>query len=344
MRPPEELHVSRLGVIRVLMVEDDVLQQMTLQQLFEVANEKNEGAVTFDVTTVGSATEALTLLSEDVHFSLILLDMLLPDHNGYDVLPRLREKVGDEVAIVMASVESHISFVQLCVRRGADAFLVKPLGCEEVRHIWQFLKDVRLPDGSFKTDIEQSSSFTAPRIPPDGAVAATVAAAEGGEATSSCAHQVLVCAGCCSSAESSCSMLADAGSAVRSTALPASSSSAAAADGAVPVGAAPVDISVEACAPAASPPAASASAGACTNLGELAGALPSEGGSSSGGGGDARGGNVPLVQPVVQPVTVQTGRTPEGSEEVAEVSRGVLRRFTAESVASGPVGADCKQQ
>ena len=46
------------------------------------------------------------------------------------------------------------SLVQLCVKRGADAFLVKPLGSEEVRHIWQFIKD--LPEGSFKRAVQQS--------------------------------------------------------------------------------------------------------------------------------------------------------------------------------------------
>ena len=46
--------------------------------------------------------------------------------------------------------------VQLCVRRGADAFLVKPLGSEEVRLLWQFVRD--LPEGSFKKD--RNASFS----------------------------------------------------------------------------------------------------------------------------------------------------------------------------------------
>ena len=33
--------------------------------------------------------------------------------------------------------------MQLCVHRGADAFLVKPLGCEAVQHIWQFVRGLR---------------------------------------------------------------------------------------------------------------------------------------------------------------------------------------------------------
>ena len=130
--------------------------------LFAEANRKNDGAVEFDLTVVGSAAEAMALLAAPgtERFDLILLDMMLPDTTGDELLPDLRSMVGEDVTIVMASAHSHTSLVQLCVRRGADAFLVKPLGSEEVRHIWQFVKE--LPDGSFKTHIDElKTSFNA---------------------------------------------------------------------------------------------------------------------------------------------------------------------------------------
>jgi CheY-like chemotaxis protein len=120
--------------------------------LFDAANVKNNGCVTFSVDIVGNAADALSQVAmEPSRYALILLDMLLPDLNGYDLLPKLRALTANDVAIVMASVASQTELVQLCVRRGADAFLFKPLGSEEVRHIWQFVKE--LPDGSFKDDV-----------------------------------------------------------------------------------------------------------------------------------------------------------------------------------------------
>ena len=41
---------SELGQVRVLVVEDDVQQQEILLDLFAYANDKNMGAVTFEVT------------------------------------------------------------------------------------------------------------------------------------------------------------------------------------------------------------------------------------------------------------------------------------------------------
>ena len=39
-----------LGLLRVLVVEDDKMQQEALFDLFDVANKKNQGVVTFETT------------------------------------------------------------------------------------------------------------------------------------------------------------------------------------------------------------------------------------------------------------------------------------------------------
>ena len=46
--------------------------------------------------------------------------------------------------------------MQTCVRRGADAFLVKPLGSEAVATLWQYMKERCLADGSFKRDKQEA--------------------------------------------------------------------------------------------------------------------------------------------------------------------------------------------
>ena len=103
-------HVSSLGTVDILLVEDDENQQQALLALFDSANSKNGGSVIFAVTVASNATEALSLVNSDPsRFNLILLDMLLPDTNGYDLLPRLRSVIGGDVAIVMASANSQMS-------------------------------------------------------------------------------------------------------------------------------------------------------------------------------------------------------------------------------------------
>ena len=83
----ESLRLRPVGTINVLVVEDDEMQRLVLDKLFTAANGKNDGIVTFDVTFAATAAEAVATLEAPkcVQFSIILLDMMLPDLNGYDL-------------------------------------------------------------------------------------------------------------------------------------------------------------------------------------------------------------------------------------------------------------------
>ena len=129
-----------LGTVRVLVVEDDSMQREILKGLFDAANDANKNMVKFEVQMVCSATETLTEMRRvgASHYHIILLDCCLPDQNAFELLPELRATANEDTAIIIASVHAQMSLVQLCIGRGADAFLVKPLGSKEVRHIWQY--------------------------------------------------------------------------------------------------------------------------------------------------------------------------------------------------------------
>lgn len=97
-----------LGTIRILIVEDDLMQQKTLVSLFAEANEVHNGAVKYVTTIVRNAGMALATLATQNDFNIILLDAILPDVNGYDLLPRLREVAGPLVAVLMLSAHVEV--------------------------------------------------------------------------------------------------------------------------------------------------------------------------------------------------------------------------------------------
>lgn len=89
-------------------------------------------------------------------------------------------------------LDPQISLVQLCVRRGADAFLVKPLGTGEVQHIWQFVKALT-PVSAPEPDEAVSAAGQPTWQPcPAGGSRPRMAAVDDSEGGSS---SVLVCAG-----------------------------------------------------------------------------------------------------------------------------------------------------
>ena len=59
-------------------------------------------------TIVRNAGMALATLATQNDFNIILLDAILPDVNGYDLLPRLREVAGPLVAVLMLSAHVEV--------------------------------------------------------------------------------------------------------------------------------------------------------------------------------------------------------------------------------------------
>jgi DNA-binding response OmpR family regulator len=104
--------------VRVLVVEDDDAIAAPL-----VAGLEREG---FQVQHVPTGAEALDADSVDV----VLLDLGLPDLDGFEVCRRLRSRSDVPILVISARGEEVDRVVGL--ELGADDYLVKPLGLREL--------------------------------------------------------------------------------------------------------------------------------------------------------------------------------------------------------------------
>jgi DNA-binding NarL/FixJ family response regulator len=102
---------------RVLIVDDDSRFRELVRMLldgasdFEVVGEAPEG---------GAGVEAARDLGPDV----VLLDVNLPDANGFDLVPKITE-AGDDPAVVIISSRDDSSYAQLAEGAGARGFVSK---------------------------------------------------------------------------------------------------------------------------------------------------------------------------------------------------------------------------
>ena len=102
----------------VLVVDDSLTVRMDLGEAFELT-----GFVTTLCSTVAEARNALSTSS----FSLIILDVLLPDGDGIDLLREIRQTPATAGALVMLlSSEAEVSDRTRGLKTGADEYIGKP--------------------------------------------------------------------------------------------------------------------------------------------------------------------------------------------------------------------------
>ena len=109
-------------VPRILIVDDD---ETVCNSLKEFLSEHYS-----DITLACGGTDAVRILTKE-HFDLILLDLLMPDMSGAEVMDFInREKLDVDVVVITAhsSTESAVG----ALRKGAHDYLQKPFNLEDL--------------------------------------------------------------------------------------------------------------------------------------------------------------------------------------------------------------------
>lgn len=104
------------NLVKILLVEDDDKLRNTIEDYLQMNN--------FSVTACANGTSALNSFENESPFDIILLDGMLPDIDGFDILKQIRQ-VSDVPVIVLSARESERD--QLSgFKLGADNYITKP--------------------------------------------------------------------------------------------------------------------------------------------------------------------------------------------------------------------------
>ena len=81
----------------------------------------------YDVTVAEDGLEALKILKDNPHFDLILLDVMMPNMDGWDTLKAIRKNKETEfIPVIMITAVSEDQKVVSGLKIGADDYIVKP--------------------------------------------------------------------------------------------------------------------------------------------------------------------------------------------------------------------------
>jgi len=108
--------------MRILLVEDEPSIREGLQLNLEL-----EG---YEVVPTGNGKKALELVAGQ-HFDLLLLDVMLPDVDGFSITEQVRLS-NNEVPILLLTAKDLPQDRIAGLKRGADDYLTKPFNLEEL--------------------------------------------------------------------------------------------------------------------------------------------------------------------------------------------------------------------
>ena len=103
----------------ILIVDDNEDNRYTLQLMLEADGHER-------ITCAAGGNEAIALIKKE-KFSLVLLDLMMPDLNGDEVLKATKSDPDQrDISVVMISADTDADKVSQCIELGADDYLPKP--------------------------------------------------------------------------------------------------------------------------------------------------------------------------------------------------------------------------
>jgi two-component system cell cycle response regulator len=106
---------------RILVVDDNPVNRMLLARTL--------GGQGHDVTTAEDGRQALELLQTDTRtvFDIVLLDIVMPELDGYAVLARIKaDEALRHIPVIMITAVDELESVVRCIEAGATDYLPRP--------------------------------------------------------------------------------------------------------------------------------------------------------------------------------------------------------------------------
>lgn len=113
-----QLMMNKLPMPKILLVEDNEDNAYLIRTLVS-----RENVELIEATTGLQAVE----LAISERPNLVLMDIQLPDINGYEAAIRIREALGDSVRILAVTAYAMAGDREKCLEAGCDGYVEKPI-------------------------------------------------------------------------------------------------------------------------------------------------------------------------------------------------------------------------
>ncbi len=120
----------------VLVVDDDVRNLFALTTAFERFN--------INTITAESGREAMNILSENNEIDIVLMDIMMPEMDGYETTQKIRrEHKNNSLPIIAVTAKAMKGDREKCLEAGASDYITKPLKIDQLMslmRVWLYKK------------------------------------------------------------------------------------------------------------------------------------------------------------------------------------------------------------
>jgi len=110
---------------KVLIIDDDSRNIFALG-----ATLKSKG---FRCVTATSAQQGLAILRDDPEIGIVLLDMMMPEMDGYEAIPLMKQI--REVPVIAVTAQAMVGDREKCIAAGANDYISKPINVDALLQI-----------------------------------------------------------------------------------------------------------------------------------------------------------------------------------------------------------------
>lgn len=113
---------------RVLIVDDDTRNIFALSAVLR--------ARSIDCVSCMSAIEAIQILNSDERVDAVLMDMMMPDMDGYEAIPLIKKIPSHRLTpVISVTAQAMVGDKEKCLEAGADGYISKPVDIDKLLQI-----------------------------------------------------------------------------------------------------------------------------------------------------------------------------------------------------------------
>lgn len=107
---------------KVLIIDDDARNIFALS-----ATLKAKG---IDCLSAESAQQGMAFLADSNDFFVVLMDMMMPDIDGYEAIPLIHRKYN--IPVIAVTAQAMAGDKEKCLEAGADDYISKPIDVDKL--------------------------------------------------------------------------------------------------------------------------------------------------------------------------------------------------------------------